>query len=78
MNIGVEYTATDKEFAGRLLRNKSFEKVLHALVLQSVELEDLDTQRIKNKDEADYARLKQSVKRQCIADLVDELQTLNR
>lgn len=74
MNIGTqEYTSDDLMVLKGWLTNPVFEKVMTNLLLQSVENEDLETQRHSDKASADYIRLKESLKRQVLADIVEEI-----
>lgn len=75
MNIGnIEITTEDAAVAHSIVNNPVFEKILTSLMFQSVEAEDMLTQKNINKPDADYVRLKESIKRSCYADLVDEFQ----
>ena len=74
MNIGhIEITAEDAVQARAIINNPVFEKILRSLVFQSIEEEDLHTRKNHDRESADYVRLKQSLKREVLGDLVDEL-----
>lgn len=74
INIGhIEITAEDAVQARAIINNPVFEKILRSLVFQSIEEEDLHTRKNHDKESGDYVRLKQSLKREVLADLVDEL-----